>query len=39
MYEIVYLPIALQDLHDIVAYISDALRAPKAALYSISWLF
>lgn len=32
MYEIVYLPIAKQDIIDIVLYISDQLNAPKAAL-------
>ena len=32
MYEIVYLPIAKQDIIDIILYISDQLNAPKAAM-------
>ena len=32
MYEIVYLPIAKQDITDIILYISDQLNAPKAAM-------
>lgn len=32
MYKIVYLPIAKQDIIDIVLYISDQLNAPKAAM-------
>jgi plasmid stabilization system protein ParE len=32
MYEIIYLPIAKQDLIDIVVYVMDTLNAPKAAL-------
>lgn len=32
MYEIVYLPIAKQDITDITLYISDQLNAPKAAM-------
>jgi len=45
MYEIIYLPIAKQDITDIILYISDQLNAPKAAMdlldafdYSISLL-
>lgn len=32
MYEITYLPIAKQDITDIILYISDWLKAPKAAM-------
>lgn len=32
MYEIVYLPIAKQDITDIILYISDQLNAPNAAM-------
>lgn len=32
MYEIRYLPLARKDLTDIVAYIADHLKAPKAAM-------
>lgn len=32
MYEIVYLPIAKQDIIEIILYISDQLNAPKAAM-------
>ncbi|ADI01928.1 type II toxin-antitoxin system RelE/ParE family toxin [Syntrophothermus lipocalidus] len=32
MYEIIYLPIAKQDITDIILYISDQLNAPKAAM-------
>jgi len=32
MYEITYLPIAKQDITDIILYISDRLNAPKAAM-------
>lgn len=32
MYEIIYLPIARQDITDIILYISDQLNAPKAAM-------
>jgi len=32
MYEIVYLPIAKQDITDIILYISDQLNTPKAAM-------
>ncbi len=32
MYEIIYLPIAKKDLIDIVAYITEHLKAPKAAM-------
>jgi toxin ParE1/3/4 len=32
MYKIVYLPIAKNDLKDIVSYISNELNSPKAAL-------
>lgn len=32
MYEIIYLPIAKQDITDIVLYISDNLKAPQAAM-------
>lgn len=32
MYEIKYLPSARQDLTDIITYIADALKAPKAAM-------
>lgn len=45
MYEIIYLPIAKQDITDIVLYVSDYLKAPQAAMdlldafdYSISLL-
>ncbi|ADG81058.1 type II toxin-antitoxin system RelE/ParE family toxin [Thermincola potens] len=45
MYEIIFLPIAKQDITDIILYISDQLNAPKAAMdllealeYSISLL-
>ncbi len=45
MYEITYLPVARQDIADIILYISDQLKAPKAAMdlldtfeYSISLL-
>ncbi len=32
MYEITYLPIAKQDITEILLYISDQLKAPKAAM-------
>lgn len=32
MYEIVYLPIARQDIAEILLYISEQLKAPKAAM-------
>lgn len=32
MYEITYLPIAKQDITDIIMYISDLLNVPKAAM-------
>ncbi|MFZ5596168.1 MAG: type II toxin-antitoxin system RelE/ParE family toxin [Bacillota bacterium] len=32
MYEIIYLPAARQDITDIILYISDRLKAPKAAM-------
>lgn len=32
MYEIRYLPLAKDDLHEIVSYITDKLKSPKAAL-------
>lgn len=32
MYEIIFLPIAKQDITDIILYISDQLNAPKAAM-------
>ncbi|MDD2498471.1 MAG: type II toxin-antitoxin system RelE/ParE family toxin [Desulfitobacteriaceae bacterium] len=32
MYEIAYLPIAKQDIAEIIMYISDQLKAPKAAI-------
>jgi len=32
MYRIIYLPIAKQDITDIILYISDRLNAPKAAM-------
>lgn len=32
MYEIIYLPIAKQDIAEIIMYISNQLKAPKAAI-------
>lgn len=32
MYEVIYLPIAKKDLADIATYITDRLKAPKAAM-------
>lgn len=32
MYKLKYLPLALKDLRDITSYISDTLKAPKAAM-------
>ncbi|MDH7578836.1 MAG: type II toxin-antitoxin system RelE/ParE family toxin [Bacillota bacterium] len=32
MYEITYLPVAKQDITDIILYISDQLKAPKAVM-------
>lgn len=32
MYEIVYLPIARQDIEEIILHITDRLKAPKAAM-------
>ena len=32
MYKLEYLPLALQDLHEITSYISDILKAPQAAM-------
>lgn len=32
MYEIRYLPLARKDLHEIISYITEQLKAPKAAL-------
>jgi len=32
MYEITYLPVARQDIENIILYISDQLKAPKAAI-------
>jgi len=32
MYEIIYLPVAKQDIENIILYISDKLKAPKAAI-------
>jgi toxin ParE1/3/4 len=32
MYELVYLPVAGEDITDIVLYIADRLKAPKAAM-------
>jgi addiction module RelE/StbE family toxin len=32
MYELTYLPIAKQDISEIIMYISDQLKAPKAAM-------
>ena len=38
MYKIVYLPIAKRDLKEIVAYISNELHSPKAALSLVNTL-
>ena len=32
MYKLEYLPLALQDLHEITSYITDILKAPQAAM-------
>lgn len=32
MYELKYLPLAMKDLHEIINYITNVLKAPKAAL-------
>ena len=38
MYNIVYLPIARQDIIEIITYISDFLKSPQAALDLLDWL-
>lgn len=38
MYKIKYLPLALKDLRDITDYITDTLKAPKAAMHLVDAL-